>query len=50
MGLIIGIIALIIWLILIGNLRESALGQVFLFVIFMVIMCSIFGDFIPFGT
>ncbi len=49
MGLIIGIIALIIGLILLGAIRESALGQVFLFAIFMIIICSIFGEFIPFG-
>ncbi|RDY22697.1 hypothetical protein CHF27_012025 [Romboutsia maritimum] len=54
MGLVIGIIVVLIGLVLLGGLigaiKESGeLGQLFLFAIFMIIICSIFGGFIPFS-
>lgn len=53
MGLIIGIIALIIGLSLFGGLlgvlKESELGKVFLFAMFIIIVCIIFGGFVPFA-
>lgn len=46
------IIAVIIGILLIGGfagvLRESEDGRVFLFASFMILVCSIFSEFIPF--
>jgi len=49
MELIIKIIAVIIGISLLVTLRHSKSGQVFIFAIYMIIICSIFGGFIPFS-
>jgi len=49
MELIIGIIAVLVGISLLATLKHSRLGQVFLFAIFIIIVCSTFGGFIPFA-
>ena len=49
MELIIKIIAIIIGISLLATLRHSRPGQIFLFAIYVIIICSTFGGFIPFA-
>ena len=49
MELIIGIITLLVGISLLATLKCSRLGQLFLFSIFIIIVCSTFGAFIPFA-
>ena len=49
MELIIKIIAVIIGISLLFNIRHSKSGQVFIFAIYMIIICNIFGGLIPFS-
>lgn len=48
-SIVLTIVGIILLIGLAGALKESELGRIFLFAIFMIIVCNIFGAFIPFS-
>lgn len=47
MGLIIALIVGILMVAMLEGIRQTPLGKVFLFSIFLIILCSFFGDALP---